>query len=850
MAGNGSNLNATGSSGAITTGASRDSTLKPVSNPKEGYEDPVFGTYFNSHTKDASNEGMGFFPTFSTNSVNVNVEYPSLPTGDGVRVSTNAGSRCRRELPKILLSSRRERRRFRRDYHRHSPEKTAEIWWIGRPVASSATEVGVNAPRQAEVEAQMETKRRRDFVWEPTRQTLLKHLIKDKHFLDNIRAYNQMFSMTLFGAEIDDSVNDGRGPYVFKISGEIHHWIGTICPTNINEPKFMQLYVYDTQNEVANRMKPFGGKDGSQLKAEIVQSLIQILDDNNELVRTFRTAREKFNEPNVTEFKIQLYNVVGTHEYQLPSSGTLGAIVFESGANSQTDYDVIIEYKDRDPQRINKLHSSYMSLQYPLLFVYGQPGYKTKMTLTGVHANRKRNKLSMNMYYKYQLHERVLGLFTRVKSEVMMTDSKIVPIQQPDKKKLMQVEVTIKELHYIGCYISSGKAGTIGDPNKDQMVIRKVEIQNLNRISIELTLWDDLAEKFEKDKIDALEKLVIIAVSSCKVSRYKKLFNLNPPLEIVRQPYEDKEQEKLRNRFPLSVLLQQTPKMYEGVRFTCEGTLTSINASRDWYYPSCTTCSLKAEYNDGIFDCKVHGSLEYPSYRYNFKANLTDNTATTTITFFTPKANDIVGIDCNSLVASLANTDPRTIPEKIQQIVGKRHIFQFQYKTSSKQLQPEFIFSELLDKPDTPKEIADKPSGSGTIQDIPQQTQPTAVIGYLPAPAESTEIQATQVTAKQEQHPQGEVQPIQSEQRNPAEQQNNPAFVDKIAQQTVYPHTATKSNQGKQPVTEFPGDTPPTLENTLAKQSSKESPTDTKKSTSAKRALFQEKANDGKKKKE
>ncbi|PWA51603.1 replication protein A 70 kDa DNA-binding subunit [Artemisia annua] len=386
---------------------------------------------------------------------------------------------------------------------------------------------------------------------------------------------------------------------------------------------------------------------------------------------------------------------------------------------------------------------------------------------------------------------------------------------------MMQVEATIKELRprnrnkiieakvyrswiardppgttekdYIGCYISSGQADTIGDPNRDQMVIRKVEIQNLNRNSIELTLWDDLADKFEKDQIDALEKPVIIAVSSCKVSRYrnqlqlsstpatyyinpriphlqdyraeyKELFNLNPPLEIVRQPYEDKEQEKLRNRFALSVLLHQIPKTYEGVWFTCEGTVTSINASRDWYYPSCTTCSLKAEYNDGIFECKVHGPLEYPSYRYNFKANLTENTATSTIMFFTPKANDIVGIDCNSLVASLTNPDPRDIPEKIQQVVGKTHIFQFQYNTSSKQ-------------------------GSGTMQepcekinkDIPQQTQPLAAITYIPTPAESTNIQATPVTATQEQR-----------------------------------------------------DTPPALEDTLAKQSSKGSAADTTKLTSAK----------------
>ena len=182
-----------------------------------------------------------------------------------------------------------------------------------------------------------------------------KEIFKDKHFLENIRAYNQMFSMTSFGAQIDDKINDGRGPYVFKISGEIHHWIGTICPTNINEPKFMQLYIYDTENEVANRMKRFGGIEHSNLKPEIVQSLIQILDEHKELVQVFRTAREKFNDPNVTEFKIQLYNVVGNREYQLPSSGTLGAIVFESGPNSQTDYDVIVEYKDRGPQRINKI---------------------------------------------------------------------------------------------------------------------------------------------------------------------------------------------------------------------------------------------------------------------------------------------------------------------------------------------------------------------------------------------------------------------------------------------------------------------------------------------------------------
>ncbi|PWA13646.1 hypothetical protein CTI12_AA631860 [Artemisia annua] len=47
----------------------------------------------------------------------------------------------------------------------------------------------------------------------------IKHIFKDKHFMENIRAYNQMFSMTSFGAQIDETVNNGRGPYVFKVSG-------------------------------------------------------------------------------------------------------------------------------------------------------------------------------------------------------------------------------------------------------------------------------------------------------------------------------------------------------------------------------------------------------------------------------------------------------------------------------------------------------------------------------------------------------------------------------------------------------------------------------------------------------
>ncbi|GJY32097.1 DNA helicase [Tanacetum coccineum] len=171
----------------------------------------------------------------------------------------------------------------------------------------------------------------------------IKEIFRNKGFQENIRAYNQMFAMTSFGACIDDSVNRRTGPYVFKISGQIYLWIGSLCPQPGNPPRFPQLYIYDTQNEVSHRMRRFLEGGPSQLDPEFVSTLIRLLDEHNELVRLFRTARDKVESDNVQEFHIRLFSVVRAHEYDLPTSGTLGAIVFENGPNTRTDYDVIIE---------------------------------------------------------------------------------------------------------------------------------------------------------------------------------------------------------------------------------------------------------------------------------------------------------------------------------------------------------------------------------------------------------------------------------------------------------------------------------------------------------------------------
>ncbi|GJX33222.1 hypothetical protein Tco_0243077 [Tanacetum coccineum] len=63
-----------------------------------------------------------------------------------------------------------------------------------------------------------------------------------------------------------------------------------------HHPCFLQLYIYDTQDELNNRMHHFGGPNEGTLNPEIVEGLIHVLDEHNGLVQLFRTARDRCND--------------------------------------------------------------------------------------------------------------------------------------------------------------------------------------------------------------------------------------------------------------------------------------------------------------------------------------------------------------------------------------------------------------------------------------------------------------------------------------------------------------------------------------------------------------------------
>ena len=59
------------------------------------------------------------------------------------------------------------------------------------------------------------------------------------------------------GGKIQSHINNGSGPPQFILGGQNYHRIGSLLPEPGATPKFAQLYIYDTQNELQNRIGHF-----------------------------------------------------------------------------------------------------------------------------------------------------------------------------------------------------------------------------------------------------------------------------------------------------------------------------------------------------------------------------------------------------------------------------------------------------------------------------------------------------------------------------------------------------------------------------------------------------------------
>ena len=222
---------------------------------------------------------------------------------------------------------------------------------------------------------------------------------KSKQFLSNIRAYNSCFQMTSFGAKV---IREPGYMPTFKIQGQVYHLAGSLYPRHQESPNFLQIYFVSNMREQAQRRTSLF--DG--VKEDLVLELQSMLHNHNNYVNSFKFAKDKL----APEFKLVIRAdraPSGEHErcFNKPTTDEVAVLIAGDQTGSR---DIILEQHDASLKRISETHRSYDSLQYPLLYPYGEDGYHFCMWQYDPKASSHvpGKKISAMQLYSYKLMTR------------------------------------------------------------------------------------------------------------------------------------------------------------------------------------------------------------------------------------------------------------------------------------------------------------------------------------------------------------------------------------------------------------------------------------------------------------
>lgn len=93
--------------------------------------------------------------------------------------------------------------------------------------------------------------------------------------------------------------------------------------------------------------------------------------------------------------------------YSMPSTSEVAALIpgdFNLGMDKR---DIFLQHKSGRLTRIDEIHISYLALQYPLIFVYGEDGFRVgiKKGVTEASKKLKNDSISMRQYFAFRLQE-------------------------------------------------------------------------------------------------------------------------------------------------------------------------------------------------------------------------------------------------------------------------------------------------------------------------------------------------------------------------------------------------------------------------------------------------------------
>ncbi|KAI5402012.1 hypothetical protein KIW84_066465 [Lathyrus oleraceus] len=242
---------------------------------------------------------------------------------------------------------------------------------------------------------------------------LLRRLLFDNSKSESInyqqycRLYNMIFAFTSSGMKVDNRFQDGRGPPNLRIHGQVCHRIGSMLPLPGESPKFAQLYIFDTDNEVQNRIEAIG--NNPYIIPDTVKRLKLMLDKFNTHAKSFRMAADRLKNCSLPDLKLKLISdrSIDGRIYNHPTVSEVAALIV-GDVDTGHKRDILLERQSGQLKRISEFHPSYLSYQYPLLFPYGEDGFRVGVLLRETNSKKpmKRNKLTIREWLAFRIQSR------------------------------------------------------------------------------------------------------------------------------------------------------------------------------------------------------------------------------------------------------------------------------------------------------------------------------------------------------------------------------------------------------------------------------------------------------------
>ncbi|KAI7734198.1 hypothetical protein M8C21_003399 [Ambrosia artemisiifolia] len=177
-----------------------------------------------------------------------------------------------------------------------------------------------------------------------------------------------------------------------------------------------------------------------------------------------------------------------------------------------------------------------------------------------------------------------------------------------------------------------------------------------------------------------------------------------------------------RNRRTISELLHHLSEGNQGQVFTCVASIKSYIKGRPWYYTGCPHCPRQTYNTKQGWRCGTHEILPDPKFMYCIGADIEDNTAPTTATFFDDAAATLLGIQCKDMVLKYG-MDRYRLPKPMYDVIGNDMIMQLQYARSVGNTSNVFSINKIFVRP--PTMIATPPSPSQETTSTVAQLLPT-----------------------------------------------------------------------------------------------------------------------------